>query len=610
MSEAGALLHAILAEDVDSEHEALLHLDAALALEVEPLDYCANRFGLGAGLVMARAAEWAGLTFSPRIPNTLPGSPVIDRIERLGEVRTVRARLYDREVIYSAPRFTEFIALKRHVARDPDFHRRFCVVPLAAIRAELAAASEEALLDEARQRLVRKWPNASGSINTPLARRAGFAAFALLLVLTALVGPTLWMELFLPIVAFLLLVPALMRLWAAISRVPPPVPPTALDDYELPEYSVLVPLRDEAQMVPQLVDALGTLDYPPEKLRIHFIVEASSATTVAAVRRELADPRFELIVVPDAMPRTKPKAMNYALPMVTGEFLVVYDAEDIPETDQLRLAASTFAMRPDVDCLQAELVIENAHEKWITALFAGEYAGQFGLMLPLLARLNLPMPLGGTSNHFRVSALRDLGGWDSFNVTEDADLGVRLARAGLRTATIDSRTSEEAPVTVGAWLKQRTRWMKGWMQTLLVHNSDARSLWRELGWRGFLGFQLYVGSMVLSAPLHTAFMLQLIPALWSGRTGEPPNVWDIVAAVTFLIGYAGPTLLVVIGLRRLGRSDLLPQQLLLPLYWMLHSVAVVLAAIELVRMPHFWAKTRHGATRVNRRRSAAPAQAE
>ncbi|MGV3489906.1 MAG: glycosyltransferase [Devosia sp.] len=590
------------------------HLDTALALEVEPLDYCANRFGLGTELVMARAAEWAGLAFSPVVPHTRPGSPIIDRIERLGETRTIRGELYQREVIYSAPRFTEFIALKRHLARDPDFHRRFCVVPLSAIRAELAAASEEALLDEARQRLVRKWPNASGSISTPISSRIGFALLALLLVLVVLIGPTIWQEAFLPLVAVLLLIPALMRLWAAVSRIPSPAPPTPLDDYELPTYSVLVPLRDEAEMVPQLVDALGHLDYPPEKLRIHFIVEASSAETVAAVRQELSDPRFELIVVPDAMPRTKPKAMNYALPMVTGEFLVVYDAEDIPEPDQLRLAASTFAVWPDVDCLQAELVIDNAHENLLTAWFAGEYAGQFGLMLPLLSRLDLPMPLGGTSNHFRVSALRDLGGWDSFNVTEDADLGVRLARAGLRTATIDSRTSEEAPITVGAWLKQRTRWMKGWMQTLLVHNSDMPSLWRGLGWRGFLGFQIYVGSMVLSAPLHTAFMLGFIPwLLWGGPSGEPPSVWDIVAAATFLIGYAGPALLVVIGLRRLGRTDLLPQQFLLPFYWMLHSVAVILAAIELVRMPHFWAKTKHGATKVSRGREApvsVPAQAE
>lgn len=278
----------------------------------------------------------------------------------------------------------------------------------------------------------------------------------------------------------------------------------------------------------------------------------------------------------------------------------------------MRLAASTFAARPLIDCLQAELVIDNAEESRLTALFAGEYAGQFGLMLPLIARLGLPMPLGGTSNHFRAAALRSLGGWDSFNVTEDADLGVRLARHGLRTATIASQTREEAPVDMRAWLKQRTRWMKGWMQTLIVHNSDWRELLDDLGWRGFLGFQIYVGSMVLSAPLHTAFMLSLLLGLPGDGHTPSLDAMDGVAAVTFLVGYAGPGLLVVMGLRRLGRHDLLAGQLLLPLYWFLHSVAALLALIELVRMPHFWAKTDHGRTRLSRseRVIAAPAQAE
>ena len=170
MSEAGALLHAILAGQVDGETEALLHLDAALALEVEPLDYCANRFGLGHELVMERAAAWAGLVFAPRVPRTRPGSLVIDRIERLGEIRTIRGKLLDREVVYSAPRFVELLRLK-HVAWDPRFRRQFCVVPEAAIRAELAAASEDDLLTEARQRLVRAWPNASGSVSAPKSRR-------------------------------------------------------------------------------------------------------------------------------------------------------------------------------------------------------------------------------------------------------------------------------------------------------------------------------------------------------------------------------------------------------------------------------------------------------
>lgn len=158
------------------------------------------------------------------------------------------------------------------------------------------------------------------------------------------------------------------------------------------------------------------------------MVEAESRATIAAVEAILDEGHFELVAVPDGKPRTKPKALDYALPLVRGEHVVVFDAEDIPDPDQLRKAASAFFADPGIDCLQAELVVDNAAENLLTGLFAGEYAGQFGLLLPLLARWRLPMPLGGTSNHFRTQALRELGGWDAFNVTEDADLGVRLAR--------------------------------------------------------------------------------------------------------------------------------------------------------------------------------------
>lgn len=578
----------------------MLHLDAALGLEVDPLDYCAHRFGLGDALVLERAAEWAGLVFAPRIPNTLPGSPVIARIELLGEVRAVRARLFEREVIYCAPRFAAFLKLRRHAARHPEMRRNVCVVPEAALRAELAAASEEALLVEARQRLTRRWPRASVSISTPKSLRIAFALGVALLMLFAVAAPSISRPAFLPIIGAILVIPALLRFWAAISPERPRPPPRPLSDAELPVYTVLVPLRDEAQMVGQLARAMRALDYPPEKLDVRFVVESRSPATITAVQHELDDPRFELLVVPDALPRTKPKAMNYAMPLISGEFIVVYDAEDIPDPGQLRLAASTFAQHPEIDCLQAELVIDNARESLLAAQFAGEYAGQFGLMLPLLARLGLPMPLGGTSNHFRTATLRRLGGWDSFNVTEDADLGVRLARSGLKTATIVSRTGEEAPLTMGAWLKQRTRWMKGWMQTLIVHNSDGRGLLRDLGWRGFLGFQIYVASMVLSAPLHTMFLLSLGWAAIAGQRQAAFDLWDGLAGFIFVVGYAGPALLVFMGLRRLGRHDLMVQQLALPLYWMLHSVAVALALVELVVSPHSWAKTAHGRTRVQR----------
>ena len=600
MSEAGALLRAVLVDYIETDQQALALLETALELEVDPLDYCAHRFGAGETLVMQRAAAWAGLEFFPAVPAGPPGGMAIERIERLGEVRSLRMPLLDRDIVYSAPRFETLVRLKLLHEIRPDLRRLIAIVPYSSIRAALATLAEAPMMDAARHRLVRRWPRAAAQADAPRSARIGFVVLLAALLLAAILAPWINAALFLPLLGLVLLVPALLRLAAAVSRPPQPAPVPMLPDSDLPVYSVLVPLRDEAHMVGQLAEALRRIDYPPEKLEVLFVVETRSLSTVAAVQRELADPRFELVRVPDAMPRTKPKALNYALPLVRGEHLVVYDAEDIPEPQQLRLAASTFAARPDLVCLQAELVIDNARESPVAALFAGEYAGQFGLMLPLLARLGLPMPLGGTSNHFRAEVLRQVGGWDAFNVTEDADLGVRLARLKLRTATIDSRTGEEAPIHTSAWLKQRSRWMKGWMQTLIVHDRDWRSLLRDLGWPGFIGLHIYVGSMILSAPLHSAFLLSFLVSV---LTLQLPGSFSWSAMLTlgiFILGYLGPVLLVIAGLDRLRRLDLLGVQLLLPVYWLLHGVAMLMAAWELVTSPFAWSKTRHGETRVRR----------
>jgi glycosyltransferase XagB len=611
MSEAGALLRAVLIEYIETDEQALALLTTALELEVDPLDYCAHRFGLGETVAMARAADWAGLEFFPVVPAGSSGRPVIEKIERLGEVRSLRMALLDREIVYSAPRFEILLRLKLLHEIRPDLRRLIAIVPHSAIRAELATLAEAPMMDAARHRMVRRWPRAAGQADAPRSARVGFVLLLTTLIGAAILAPWLNAALFLPLVGLVLLVPALLRLAAAISRPPPPPPVPLLGDSDLPVYTVLVPLRDEAHMVGQLAEALRRIDYPPEKLDVLFVVETRSLATVTAVQQELADPRFELVLVPDAMPRTKPKALNYAMPLVRGEHLVVYDAEDIPEPRQLRLAASTFAAYSELVCLQAELVIDNASEGPLASLFAGEYAGQFGLMLPLLARLGLPMPLGGTSNHFRADALRLVGGWDAFNVTEDADLGVRLARLKLKTATIDSRTGEEAPIHLGAWLKQRSRWMKGWMQTLIVHDRDWRSLLRDLGWPGFIGLHIYVGSMIFSAPLHSAFLLSFLASI---LTLQLPGSFSWSAMLTlgiFIVGYLGPVLLVIAGLDRLKRLDLLAAQLLLPLYWLLHGVAMAMAAWELVVSPFAWSKTRHGETQIKRRFApAVEAQAE
>lgn len=330
-------------------------------------------------------------------------------------------------------------------------------------------------------------------------------------------------------------------------------------------------------------------------------METASPRTIKAVERELNYLPFALVKVPDGLPRTKPKAINFALPLARGEHVVVYDAEDIPHPNQLRMAATLFAQQPDIDCFQAELLIDNSGENALASLFATEYAAQFGLIMPALAEFDMPMPLGGTSNHFRNSSLRHVGGWDSFNVTEDADLGMRLARIGMRCAILPSATREEAPINIWPWVKQRTRWMKGWMQTLMVHSSQLRLLRLQLGWRDFLFFYLYIGGMVFAAPMHGIFLVKFTcEALY--YQGDLParlaHAWPYFIVLSMTYGSA--LISGILGLIRVGKPLLIVYQLLLPFYWILTSIATLRAAWQLAVDPFSWEKTTHGKTRVRR----------
>jgi cellulose synthase/poly-beta-1,6-N-acetylglucosamine synthase-like glycosyltransferase len=601
MSRATELVQFVLAGQGLSHEQALGMIDTALVMEVDVLTYLSRQSGLSEDRVYERAAQWAGATYSPKIPLALVRIRRFARIDMLGQVRSLRANLDGREVLFTGPTFESLLRLKALLDRHPERSRHVCVVPPSAIVRALASASKDLLLDESRQRLARIWPQACAHlVLTKRARRnfvlmvIAFSAFAALPINNSLV--------FLPASLLFLLAPALLRLLAVgapdsdVRR-----PRTLLGDDDLPVYTVLIPLRDEARMVPALARSMLAMDYPAEKLDVKFVVEAGSVDTLAAVERIVGTGPFELVAVPDSLPRTKPKALNYAIPFVRGEHLVVYDAEDIPDPDQLRLAASRFAAEPEVSCLQAALIIDNAHETALTALFASEYAGLFSVMLPALARWNLPMPLGGTSNHFRVADLKAAGAWDAFNVTEDADLGIRLARMKFRSAILGSATREEAPLKLRAWMRQRTRWMKGWMQTLIVHNRHPLRFLRDTGWRSFLAFEIYMGGIVFAPLLHTIFLVvALAHLLVPGFRAGPDVIWTSFNMTILATGYCGAVALVVRGLWRQGQRHLLIYQFLLPFYWVLHSVATVRALVELLHRPYFWAKTAHGRTNVTR----------
>ncbi|MEZ5874367.1 MAG: glycosyltransferase family 2 protein [Hyphomicrobiales bacterium] len=374
-------------------------------------------------------------------------------------------------------------------------------------------------------------------------------------------------------------------------------------DATLPIYTILVPLYREAHMVLPLVRGADAARLAGCMLDIKLILEVVDQETIDAARALKLPGNVEIVIVPDFGPRTKPKALNYALPLARGEYLVIYDAEDRPRRDQLRQAFQAFhAGPPNLATVQARLNIYNTDDNWLTAQFTLEYSALFDGLLPVLDRLRLPIPLGGTSNHFRVSALKWLMSWDPYNVTEDADLGTRLARCGYCTRVINSTTYEEAPRGFMSWLRQRTRWLKGFVQTWLVHMRSPRALWRELGPSGFLGFQAMVGGTILSAVVHPWFYVLVgLQLVRDNLLARPEHLlilpfWG-VAWFDLVSGYLAAMGLALLAARRRGLFRLVRHIPLMPLYWLLISAAAYRALWQFMTAPFKWEKTEHGLAR-------------
>jgi hypothetical protein len=380
------------------------------------------------------------------------------------------------------------------------------------------------------------------------------------------------------------------------ARAPAPAPEH--EDRNLPMYTVLVPVYREANIIGGLMRNLAALDYPAEKLEILVLLESDDDETIAAARGARPPATVRLVVVPDAQPKTKPKACNVGLFLARGELLVIYDAEDRPEPMQLRKAVAGFEQAGErTICLQARLRYWNHATNLLTRMFALEYGYWFGTMLPGLDRLGLPIPLGGTSNHFRVRALRRLVGWDPHNVTEDADLGLRASVEGYRVGVIDSDTDEEACARVRPWVRQRTRWIKGYMQTALVHTRSPRRLVRQVGAIDTLGFLLLIAG--------TPLTFLLAPVMWVGTAcwygfGEPhlplveSGTFWLIALINLAVGNGVMIALNLLAAVRGHGWREAPFALLNPLYWVLHSIAAWRALVQLIHRPFYWEKTPHG----------------
>jgi len=367
---------------------------------------------------------------------------------------------------------------------------------------------------------------------------------------------------------------------------------------QLPVYSVLVPAYKEPGVIGKIIAAISQLDYPADKLDVRLLLEADDEETIAAARTSVGSAPITIVLVPAAEPRTKPKACNFGLQSATGELVTIFDAEDRPEPLQLRRAVLALQRLGDgFACVQARLGYFNATQNMITRWFTIEYGTWFRFLLPGLVSVGAPIPLGGTSNHFRTPLLRALQAWDPYNVTEDADLGIRLARLGYSVGVLDSMTEEEANSDFVNWIKQRSRWYKGYLQTWLVHMRRPVDVHRELGWRGAFGLHLFVLGTPLTALINPLFWGLAI--LWfvqkpSGVAALFPPAVYYVALTCFVFGNAAVIYVNVLTTQVINQPNLLKAGLLVPAYWIMMSIAAVKAAFQLVFKPSYWEKTSHG----------------
>ena len=371
-----------------------------------------------------------------------------------------------------------------------------------------------------------------------------------------------------------------------------------IDASKLPIYSILIPLfKEKKQTILSLVEAIRNLNYPKAKLDIKLIVEESDPETIAIIKEIKCARIFEIVVVPYSLPQTKPKALNYALQFVRGEFVTIYDAEDRPDKNQLLKAILRFRQNgKDLACVQGKLNYYNRNENLLTKMFAVEYSCWFDFMLPGLQKLGIPIPLGGTSNHLRTDVLKEVLAWDPYNVTEDADLGIRLAALGYKTEVINSTTYEEAPLSITSWIKQRSRWIKGHMQTYIVHTRKENKLLERLGLKATAGFLFFIGApclVFLSLPLVIAS-----GAMQYAYGVSYPDWFVTFSAISLISAVTLHMLFALAVIFKHNWLNMLPATLIFPFYWVLHMVASFRAFFQLISRPHHWDKTEHGLTKI------------
>ncbi len=368
-----------------------------------------------------------------------------------------------------------------------------------------------------------------------------------------------------------------------------------------PSYTIFCPLYKEWKVIPQFIEAMSDLDYPQKKLQVMLLLEQDDVETIRKVKSMYLPAYFEVVIVPDSLPKTKPKALNYGLKKAKGDYVVVYDAEDVPEADQLKKIVLAFKkVSKRVVCIQAKLNFYNPRQNVITRIFTAEYALWFDLVLTGLQSIHAPIPLGGTSNHFKTSDVKTLKGWDSFNVTEDADLGMRLVKHGYLTAIVDSTTYEEANSDGVNWFWQRSRWVKGYMQTYLVHMRKPQDFFTHWKEPHAITFQLVVGGKILSMFINP-FMWIITISYFVFRPIVGPSIESFYPAPILYMGLFSLVIgnflymyYYMIGCAKRDYHDIIKYAFLVPFYWLFMSIAAWTSVYLLIKNPHHWSKTKHG----------------
>lgn len=505
-------------------------------------------------------------------------------------------------IVPEIARLAEFSVL---LLRLPELSRGLVITTPSAIRQAVWRAGSMRRVRQTVSDLFEREPRFSARI-VATGWQGVLAGCLLTSVIAAcLVNPALLLPLTHCLVSLVYLSALGLRIWACLRQYR--TRPVAQERPEgpLPVYTVMVALYREAGMVAQLVANLERLDWPRALLDVKLVCEADDRETVEALKALKLPAHFEIVEVPPFHPRTKPKALTYALAGARGEFLAVYDAEDRPHPHQLMEACARFQVcEPHVACLQAPLIIANLSDTALSGVFAIEYAALFRGLLPMLARHEMPLPLGGTSNHFRTHVLREVGGWDPFNVTEDADLGLRLYRLGYRSQTLRCQTLEDAPVSLNVWTGQRTRWFKGWLQTWLVLTRNPVETAKQMGPRATLAFHLLIGGMLASALLHPLILLFIVLSIIRLATEPLSTLPGEVLALFALdcLNVIGSYLIFL----QLGMGSMIGQErrrigwrwLAVPMYWFMSSYAAWKALNELRTNPFFWKKTPHQASKI------------